>query len=310
MPLDALAGSERRALDLTQGAGGVATIVRDTAIDALRRNMVCAAAGAMVGNLAEDSPGQLALPRLATVSAASWVGDNQGPSESNATLDQVLFQAHTCTTYTDLTRRMIKSATRDFEDLVLIPDLTAGIGHAIDLAALNGSGVGYQPLGLLQNSNVTTLLPAADAGNGSAIAFADVAALEAAVGNVDGDPAGARMAMVTSPQLRSKLRRTDKGTAGSGINIWGDDGRLLDYLAFCSTSIPANLTRGSGSSLSVLLYGNFADLVINLFTAVDIIVNPYLQSISGVVRVSAFQDADIAPRHVGSFAKTVAAITV
>ena len=191
VPLDILAGPERRSLDLTQGAGGVATIVLDTAIDALRRKMVCAAAGAIVGNLAEDSPGQLALPRLSTVSAASWVGDNQAPSQSNATLDQVLFQAHTCTTYTDLTRRMIKSTTRDFENLVLIPDLASGISHAIDLAALNGSGTGYQPLGLLQNANITSLLPASDAGNGGALAFSDIAALEAAVGNVDGDPAGA-----------------------------------------------------------------------------------------------------------------------
>ena len=53
--------------------------------------------------------------------------------------------------------------------------------------------------------------------------------------------------MVTSSQLRSKLRRTDKGSAASGINIWGDDGRLLDYPAFTSTSIPANLTRGTGA---------------------------------------------------------------
>jgi len=194
---------EQRSLDLTAGAGGVATVVRDTAIDALRRKMVCAAAGAIVGNLAEDSPGQLALPRLATVSAASWVGDNQGPSESNATLDQVLFQAHTCTTYTDLTRKMVKSATRDFQDLVLIPDLMRGIAHSIDLAALNGPGSGYSPLGLLQNANISTQLPASDSGNGGAIAFADVATLEAAVGNMDGDPAGSSMAMVTSPQLRS-----------------------------------------------------------------------------------------------------------
>ncbi len=301
---------ERRNLDMTAGAGGVATVVLDHAIDALRRKLVCGQAGAIIGNLAEDSPGQLALPRLSSVSAASWVGDDQGPSQSNATLDQVLLQAHTCTTYTDLTRRMISSATPDFQDLVLIPDLMRGIGRAVDLAALNGPGTAYQPLGLLQNTNIPTILPAADSGNGGAIAFADLAALEQLVANVDGDPAGASMAMVTSPALRSKLRRTDKGNAGSGINIWGDSAKLLDYPGFTSTAIPANLTRGTGSALSVLLYGNFADLVIQLFTAIDVIVNPFLQSVSGVVRVSAFQDLDVVPRHINSFAKLVAAITV
>jgi len=311
VPWDAMVPArERRNLDLTAGAGGVATVVLDHAIDALRRKMVCGQAGAVIANLAEDSPGQLALPRQSTVSSASWVGDNQGPSQSNATLDQVLLQAHTCTTYTDLTRRMISSATPDFQDLVLIPDLMRGIAHATDVAALNGPGTGFAPLGLLQTSSIPTLLPAADSGNGGAITFADLASLEQNVANVDGDPAGGSMAMVTSPALRSKLRRTDKGSAASGINIWGNDGLLLNYPGLTSTAIPANLTRGTGSALSVLLYGNFGDLVIQLFTALDVIVNPFLQSVSGVVRVSAFQDVDIAPRHINSFAKLVAAVTV
>jgi HK97 family phage major capsid protein len=310
VPLDIACGPEQRTLDLGQGAGGVATIVAPTAIDALRRRMVCSAAGALVGNFAEGEPGQLAMPRLSSTSAAAWVGDGSAPSESNATLDQVLFTAHTCTTYTDITRRMLKVGTRDFQDLVLIPDLTSGLAHEVDRSAINGPGNSNQPLGLLQHAGITSLVPAADSGNGGAIALADVVSLEQTVGAVDGDAAAdCRMAFVASPQLRSKLRRTPRGATDVGITLWDRGNTIMDYPAFTSTSVPANITQGGGSSLSCLLYGNFRDLAINLFTAVDIVVNPFLQSVSGVVRVSAFLDVDVMPRHNGSFAKLVGAVT-
>ena len=311
VPLDIACGPEQRTLDLTQGAGGVAVITTPTAIDALRRRMVCQAAGALVGNFSEGQPGQLAMPRLSSTSAAAWVGDGSAPSESNATLDQILFMAHTCTTFTDITRRMLKAGTRDFQDLVLVPDLMSGIAHEVDLAALNGPGNSFQPLGLLQNAGITTVLATADVGNGGAVALADLVSLEETVGAVDGDAAAdSRMGFITSPQLRSKLRRTPRGATDVGITLWDRGNTILDYPAFTSTSVPSNVTRGTGSTLSCLLYGNFGDLVINLFTAVDVIVNPFRQSIDGTVRVSAFLDVDVMPRHSGSFAKLVGAVTV
>jgi hypothetical protein len=90
---------------------------------------------------------------------------------------------------------------------------------------------------------------------------------------------------------------------------WGDGDSIMDRPAFTSTSIPATLSEGTGTSLSALIYGNFADLIVNLFTVLDVIVNPFLQSTSGVVRVSAFLDVDINIRHSGSFAKMVGAAT-
>ena len=78
VPMDIACGPERRALDLGQGAGGVAVITTTTAIDALRRKMVCQAAGALVGNFAEGEPGELAMPRLSSARRGrmgwGWIG--------------------------------------------------------------------------------------------------------------------------------------------------------------------------------------------------------------------------------------------
>ena len=177
---------------------------------------------------------------------------------------------------------------------------------------MNGSGVSATPLGLLQLTAIPYVaIAAASGGNGGAIALADLVGLEAAVGSRDGDAAAdSRMGFVTSPAMRSKLRRTDQGTAASGINLWKDNQSLLGYPAFSTTSVPSNLTQGSGTNLSAIIYGNWADFALQLFSLVDVVINPFLQSVSGVVRVSAFLDVDMGPRHTGSFAIAAGAITV
>ena len=66
--------------------------------------------------------------------------------------------------------------------------------------------------------------------------------------------------------------------------------------------MPSNLTKGSGSALSALLFGNWSDLLIGEWGAIDLLVDPYTNADSGQVRVVAFSFVDIAVRHAQSFA--------
>ncbi len=92
------------------------------------------------------------------------------------------------------------------------------IAVAVDAAAINGLGIASnQPLGLMQTPGVPTYILAADSGNGGAPAYADVVGMEDAAGNLNADSeADARMGWLTSPNGRSKLRRTDSSAVGLG----------------------------------------------------------------------------------------------
>ena len=70
-----------------------------------------------------------------------------------------------------------------------------------------------------------------------------------------------------------------------------------------SNQVPNNLTKGSGTNLSAILYGVWSDLVIGYWSSVDIVVNPYADSVAakGGALIHAFLDADIALRHPESF---------
>ena len=69
-----------------------------------------------------------------------------------------------------------------------------------------------------------------------------------------------------------------------------------------TNAIPSNLTKGSGSNLSAILYGNFADLYIGLFGDVEVLVDPYSDFAKGTTGVRILQSIDIAVAHPQSFA--------
>ena len=69
-----------------------------------------------------------------------------------------------------------------------------------------------------------------------------------------------------------------------------------------SNNVPSNLTKGSGTGLSALIYGNSSDLLIGMFGQLEILVDPYTDFGKGTDGVRALQSIDIAVRHAESFA--------
>jgi HK97 family phage major capsid protein len=188
-------------------------------------------------------------------------------------------------------------------------DLARSIAVEVDRVALAGSGTG-QPLGLFGVSGVGSVAIGADGGDPTR---ATLISLKSTVGTANGDATvGARLGWLTSPQGRAKLRSIDGSSAGSGRWLWDDAGlgdggdSILGQPAFATMNVPANLTKGNGTNLTALVYGNWRDLLVNMFSAVDLMVNHYLQSTTGVVRFTALQDVGVCLRHAASFAKCLA----
>ena len=77
-----------------------------------------------------------------------------------------------------------------------------------------------------------------------------------------------------------------------------------------SNQVPSNLVKGgSGSVCSAIVFGNWADLIIGQWGALDILVDPYTGVAAGTVRVRVLQDVDTALRHIESFAAMLDALT-
>ena len=69
-----------------------------------------------------------------------------------------------------------------------------------------------------------------------------------------------------------------------------------------SNNVPSNLSKGTGTNLSAIVYGNFSDLLIGLYGTLEILVDPYTDFAKGTTGIRALQSIDIAVRHPESFA--------
>jgi HK97 family phage major capsid protein len=101
------------------------------------------------------------------------------------------------------------------------------------------------------------------------------------------------------------LSSTSKQTSGvEGNFILGPDmNNLYGYPIVVSQQVPANLSKGSGSNLSAMLFGVWSDLLIGQWSGIDLMADPYTGSNAGTVRIVAFHDCDFAVRHPESFAE-------
>jgi HK97 family phage major capsid protein len=305
----------RRTLTETTGAGAIPgkMIPSGLFIDVLRSKLLVAKLGAQIRNFAAGERGRIQVPIKSSAANVSWVSDGIAPpAQSNMVVGGSPLTPHTISNFTDTSRRMLKLGTPDF--LARIEeDVVTSVAIGIDAAALNGAGNGGVPLGVFQNTGLPYANFTANSGNGGAPAFADLCNMESIVGQANGDAsADARMGFATSPQGRSKLRRTPDISGIGTLPAWCVESgieTLLGWPALSSTSVPANLTQGSGTSLTSLAFGNWADLLVNLFSAPDVLVDPFTSSSSGGVRITVFQDVDVLVARSGSFCLATGMIT-
>lgn len=295
-------GTEKRALDTTYGTGSIPTILDGTLIDLLRARLSIVAMGATVMT---DMQGLFAIPRQSVSGTSYWVAEGSAPTASQQTIDQVTFSPKTVGAFTDYTRRFLEQTNQDAEAFVK-KDLTAILARAIETAALNGSGTSNQPKGIMARTGDTPAVGLVALGtNGANPAWANIVALESAVATANADFGS--LGYLTNAPMRGYLKSAVKAT-GYPTYIWNADAPnspLNGYQCGVTNLVPANLTKGSGTALSAILFGNWADLVIPMWSGIDLLVDPYTNSTTGSVRIVALQDLDINLRHPESFAVIV-----
>lgn len=250
--------------------------------------------------------GNVAIPRQAGAEATFWLGENGAPTESQASFDQVTLTPTTVGAYSELSRRLLKQAT-PYAEILVLQSLAQSVGLAVDLAAINGSGTGDEPLGILNTSGIGDV---AGGANGAAPDWDNIVDLESAVAVANADTGS--VGYLTNAKVRGKCKRTFVD-AGSGQRIWdtrAPQTPLNGNRAVVSNQVPSDLVKGtSGAVCSAIIFGNWSDLIIGMWGGLDLQVNPYSLDTTGAVRITAFQDVDIAVRHAESFAAMQDALT-
>jgi len=275
-------------------------------IELLRNSMMVNQMGARI---LDGLVGDVSIPKQSGGATAYWVDEQEAPTESQQSFGQVSMSPKTIGAYTDISRRLLLQSSLDIESFVR-QDLATVIALAMDLAAINGAGVNGEPKGIL---NVTGIGSVAGGTNGAVPTWAHIVDLEKEVSK-DNALMGT-MGYLSNSDIVGKMKQTVKAT-NTGLFIMtgpnGQDGfqEMNGYRVGVSNQVPNNLTKGSGTDLSAIIFGNWADLMIGYWGSADVQVDPYTGGLAGTVRVRILRDTDIQVRHAESFASMQDAITV
>ena len=298
-PFDESRQLGRRDLQKVNWAAGGAIVATEllsaSFIELLRAKTLVKQLGATVFS---GLVGDIAIPRQTAAATAYWVAEGVAPTESQQTLGQVGLTPKTCGAFTDASRKLLNQGSIDVE-VFMRNDLATILSIAQDLAAIIGTGVFGQPLGILNWPGVGVVAIGA---NGGAITQAAVVGLETTVMTANADIGS--MAYLTCPALYGTMKVTPK--TGAILDPIYDtrtpDRPLNGYPCAVSTQVPANLQKGTGTNLRALIFGVWSSLIIAEWGTIDILVDPYSQSSSGNVRVRALMDTDINTRYQQAFA--------
>lgn len=229
--------------------------------------------------------GNVDIPKEGTSPAAGWKGENTDFDSGDATFASVGLSPKHCGTITEWSRNMIMQSSPEIEGL-LRNMLARNIALAIDKAAINGAGTD-EPLGIIGTSGVQTqayatslLFTAAEM-----IAKADIA-------NV-----GAKRSFLTTNGVRKMALQTLDGNQ----NPLGIEAIFHKEAVQFSNQVPSNLNPTANKH--GLLYGDWSELLIGIWSEIDILVNPYESAAykRGNISMRAIATVDTACRHPEAF---------
>lgn len=232
--------------------------------------------------------GDVTIPRETDSPQVGWVAENVALPYDDATFDSLTLSPHHVGVITEISRQMLQQSSPAIEQL--IRNMQArNIALEIDRAGLNGSGTGAVPRGILNDPDVDSVPYATDLFTTTAamIAAADLANVSTNRGFLSSNGIKGRASL---------LRDLD----GNPISI--EDTFHGERVQFTNQA-PSNL--GAGTNEHGLVYGDWADFLIGIWSQIDVLVNPFAQTAyeKGNVLVRSMATVDFGVRRPASFVK-------
>ena len=273
--------------DLTVGTGSAAgdlvfTDARPGSFIELLRNRL--ALSTLGVTMLTGLNGPVAIPRQTAGGTAYWVAEKGTLTESNPTVDQVNMTPKTLGAYTEFSRRLLLQSSIDVETMVR-NELATVIALEIDRAALYGTGSNSQPQGLKFVTGINT-----ENFGAASPTYVELVAMETSI-NADNADIGA-MSYLTNSTRYGAFKTTAKiGTEAQFVLEPG--GTVNGY----------PVVRSNQVETGDVFFGVWNQMLMGMWGALDLQVNPYALDTSGGVRVVALQDVDVAVRHPESFTR-------
>lgn len=223
--------------------------------------------------------GDITIPKQTGAATGGWIAEGASQALSDQTFGSLPLSPKTVSARTKMSRQVIQQSNPDVEALVM-EDLINVIALTIDLGGIAGTGLSNQPTGIINTSGIGGVDGATMDWDAVVELETDVAAANADVGT---------MHYLSNATVRGLLK-TRKIDAGSGLFLL-QNGEMNGYPHAMSNQVPA----------ATMIFGAFSQVIMALWGALDVLVNPYKESETGAIFIDTFQSVDVGIRHAASF---------
>lgn len=291
------------------GANIVATnMLAGSFIEMLRNKArVCSLGAQMLSGLT----GNVDIPRQKSAGQVYWIGEGGTIPQTGAQFDKVSLTPKHLGALSVITRNMLQQSTPYIEQLVRA-DMIQTMALGIDAAALYGTGAAGQPLGIANQGGIGSVIGGT---NGAALTLDQLIDLETQITSANADEGA--MAYLTNAKAVGALKKLKSST---GQYLWTNSpmgqrsstpGEINGYSVARTNQARSNLTKGTGTNLSEIYFGDWSQLLVGEWGVVEILPNPYspIAYETGGIELRVLQTVDIAVRHAQSFATMSDAIT-
>ena len=243
--------------------------------------------------------GNVEIPKKLGSSSYYFVGENVDVTPSKLTFGLVNMIPRTIGCRVPISRRMMIQANPDIENLARL-DMAESVAIGMDSTIGYGTGSNGQPLGIINTAGIGSVT----LGGGASKVFpailgggthdcgdwADYVDLETALAANNLDAGSMRYIMNSS--VKGALKQTLRAAAAGADFIMTAANEVNGYLVVVSNQMQTN----------DVLFGNFQDCVVGMWSGLDLLIDPLTQSASGQVILTVHQDFDVAVRRPQSFA--------
>ena len=241
----------------------------------------------------------VSFPKQTGAGTAYWLGENGGAdaTASALALGTVTLAPKTLQATTSFSRQLLNQSVLGVESLVR-NDLAAIHALAIDKAALHGTSANNQPTGIYRTTGVSTKAM------GGVPTFGKLQDMITAVAT--SNALLQSLGWLTTPGMAGVLAQTLRASAAGSDMIWTGNyaaGAINGYAAAATNQVSAVMATlvDTGGAQAGIVFGNWNDLLIGQWGALEILTDPYALKKQGMIEVTSFEMADIQIRHAASF---------
>lgn len=225
--------------------------------------------------------GDFHVPTEETRVAAYWIGELQKPTRSGKTFGRRTMRMKKVAGYVACSNDMVRQGAGNIS-MILERDLVDKLDEALEIALVSGSGSEYQPRGIL---NTPGVLQYELGTNGKQFGWRDIPGMELMLEEADTLNDARPMGMVTHPRVLHGLRiqgysAYNGQTSNTPAVIPGfpflskkaiED--LTGYKWGTSTLIPKNLKKGSSTDCSLVMFGDWSEVILATWSGLEIAVS-------------------------------------